>query len=394
MKNYYVFLDECGAYGFEFSKSGTSKSFIVAAILIEDSDVDIVNSAIDAVRKKYFCGSEIKSKNVGGNYGRRLRILNEIKDLPFSVFALVVDKQSIFADHGITKNKRTFYKFINQILYQELRTNITYLNIRADEVGSNEFCIEFAKYVETKKCTSSLFDQQTYNFVNSKMDNGVQLADLIAGTLSYIYDEDKSVNIPNKGTELLNIIQTKSPRILFFPKEYDEHLFEHLEGNANYNRCIAELAYRKAQAFVDQHKTDKDEIMQKQRFVLNYLLFRFKYNKYRKYIPTKELINALISNGYSVKSEQVFRNKIIGNLRDQGVIISSSSKGYKLPSSEREISDYYQHVNSVVIPMIKRLKICNDILKSSSDEHVDYIEKTEYKALKCFLEAYSIIEKR
>ena len=43
MKNYYVFLDECGAYGFEFSKSGTSKSFIVAAILIEDSDVDIVN---------------------------------------------------------------------------------------------------------------------------------------------------------------------------------------------------------------------------------------------------------------------------------------------------------------------------------------------------------------
>jgi len=67
-----------------------------------------------------------------------------------------------------------------------------------------------------------------------------------------------------------------------FTKEYDEHLFEHLEGNANYNRCIAELAYRKAQAFVDQHKTDKDEIMQKQRFVLNYLLFRFKYNKYRK----------------------------------------------------------------------------------------------------------------
>ena len=134
--------------------------------------------------------------------------------------------------------------------------------------------------------------------------------------------------------------------------------------------------------------------MQKQRFVLNYLLFRFKYNRYRKYIPTKELINALISNGYSVKSEQVFRNKIIGNLRDQGVIISSSSKGYKLPSSEREISDYYQHVNSVVVPMIQRLKICNDLLKSSSEDHIDYIEKTEYKALKCFLEAYSKIERR
>lgn len=394
MQRYYVFLDEYGGYGFDFSKSGTSKTFIVAAILIEDSNVDLVNTTIDIVRKKYFNGNEIKSKNIGGNYRRRLRILNEIKNLPFSVFALVVDKKSIFAEHGITKNKRTFYKFINQILYQELRTDFTYLNIRADEVGSNEFCIEFAKYVEAKKRTSSLFDQQTYNFVNSKMSNGVQLADIIAGTLSYIYDEDKRINVPNEGTELLNIIQTKSPRILFFPKEYDEHLFEHLEGNLNYNKNIAELAYRKAQVFVDQHKTDKDERMQKQRFVLNYLLFRFKYNRYRKYIPTKELINALTSNGYSVKSEQVFRNKIIGNLRDQGVIISSSSKGYKLPSSEREISDYYQHVNSVVIPMIHRLKISNDLLKSSSEEHIDYIEKTEYKALKCFLEAYSNIEKR
>lgn len=373
MQRYYVFLDEYGGYGFDFSKSGTSKTFIVAAILIEDSNVDLVNTTIDIVRKKYFNGNEIKSKNIGGNYRRRLRILNEIKNLPFSVFALVVDKKSIFAEHGITKNKRTFYKFINQILYQELRTDFTYLNIRADEVGSNEFCIEFAKYVEAKKRTSSLFDQQTYNFVNSKMSNGVQLADIIAGTLSYIYDEDKRINVPNEGTELLNIIQTKSPRILFFPKEYDEHLFEHLEGNLNYNKNIAELAYRKAQVFVDQHKTDKDERMQKQRFVLNYLLFRFKYNRYRKYIPTKELINALTSNGYSVKSEQVFRNKIIGNLRDQGVIISSSSKGYKLPSSEREISDYYQHVNSVVIPMIHRLKICNDLLKSSSEEHIDYI---------------------
>ena len=50
----------------------------------------------------------------------------------------------------------------------------------------------------------------------------------------------------------------------------------------------------------------------------------------RKYIPTKELINQLVYLGYEKMSLQTFRNKIIAKLRDNEVIISSSTGGYKI----------------------------------------------------------------
>ena len=47
-----------------------------------------------------------------------------------------------------------------------------------------------------RKSKFSLFDEEIFTLVNSKNENGVQLADLIAGTLSYIYDDNKQSNVP------------------------------------------------------------------------------------------------------------------------------------------------------------------------------------------------------
>lgn len=99
-------------------------------------------------------------------------------------------------------------------------------------------------------------------------------------------------------------------------------------------------------------------------------------------------MGALERNNFPKISEQVFRNKVIGKLRDNGVIISSSSKGYKLPSSEKEICDYYNHVSGVVIPMIHRLNLCNESLKMADGEMVDYLDKDEFIGLKKLTSTY------
>ena len=74
--------------------------------------------------------------------------------------------------------------------------------------------------------------------------------------------------------------------------------------------------------------------------VLDYLLFRFMNNSVRRYISTQELHNDLERKGFESLSTQSFRNSIIAKLRDHGVIIASSNKGYKLPSKKSEVEDF------------------------------------------------------
>ena len=385
-----AYIDESGAYGFNFTKGGNSSCFIICAVLVKESDKELLDRSLDDVRKKYFGNGEIKSNHIKSDHRRRIKILYEIINLPFTCATLVVDKKAVFDSSGITKSKKTFYKFINGLLYNELRGPFSHLSIKADESGNNEYCSEFIKYVQSKKKQISLFDEEIFTLVNSKNENGVQLADLIAGTLSYIYDDNKQSNVP-KDIDYLKILNHKLSRITFFPDTYDEKLFEHKEGDSNYNSEIAMLSYRKAKSFIDAHETNSDEDVSSQVFVLKYLMFRFKYNQLRKYIPTKELINSLRSNGYEIKSEQIFRSRIIGKLRDNGVIISSSTKGYKLPSSEQEIIDYYQHVNGVIVPMLNRLNICNELLRLGTTNNIDYTSKAEFTVLKRLLETFKAV---
>lgn len=227
---------------------------------------------------------------------------------------------------------------------------------------------------------------EVFSIVDSKQNAGVQIADLIAGTLAYIYDEKKNVDSQTK-EEFMKMLYSKLLHIKFFPSSYDEQLFEHTEGNNEIDETIFTISYRKAQQFINNNEKTTDEDVKRQLFVLKYLLFRFKYNKFRKYIPTKELMNSMQNACFPRISEQVFRNRVIGKLRDSGVIISSSSKGYKLPTSEKEITDYYQHVSGVVLPMLHRLALCEDTIKVASENHINIIHSENFKGLSIILEA-------
>lgn len=50
-------------------------------------------STAEKLRQKYFQKGEIKSKNVGTNHKRRRAIINEMQNMPFSVFAVCIDKK-------------------------------------------------------------------------------------------------------------------------------------------------------------------------------------------------------------------------------------------------------------------------------------------------------------
>ena len=373
-----AFVDEFGAFGFDFSNPGCTTHFIITAIVVDENNLGIVADGVEYVRKKYFQQGEIKSSKIGKKHQRRKIILDDLIHLPFHIFSFVCDKQKIYENSGL-KYKHSFYKFLNNMVYQELRISYSNLKITADEVGGNDYLESFAKYIKSKEIPLSLFDNSLFRFENSQHSVIIQLADLISGSLAYCYDERKKQEAD--GYNYKAILSDKILRIKEFPETFDTFNVYQNDINSEYNPEIADICYRKAKHFIETNMRSDDVEVRQQIAVLNYLLFRFMNKSPRKYIPTKELINQLVYLGYEKMSLQTFRNKIIARLRDQEVIISSSTSGYKIPSTEKELYDFVNHGKGIIMPMLSRLKTCNDVIKMGTNGKINLFEKAEYHNL-------------
>lgn len=390
MERIHAYIDESGAYGFNFDKAGNTSYFIITAVTVKESELKQVEETVENIRRANFGASEIKSSKIKGNNKRRIKILNDIKKLPLKAFVLVVNKKRIFENSGIKKSKTVFYKFLNEILYEELRRNFNKLVIEADGVGEKPFQTEFYNYVKKKEQPLSLFDESEFRMTDSKESILVQVADLISGTLSYCYEPEKIDNA--KGYNYRKILDPVILLLSEFPKSYERAIEAEENHDPKFNRAIFEIAHRRAMDFIKNEKESEDEdtSIQEQKFVLEYLLFRFLNNSARRYIGTKELITALVNAGYKKRSTATFRMKIIGKLRDKGVIISSSTQGYKLPTTIDEICDYITHTETILMPMISRLNRCIEVVRTGSNGDIDLLTLPQYAELKSLLDNFRL----
>ena len=92
----YAFVDEFGAFGYDFENPGCSTHFIITAIIVDEEDLSTVSNGVEEIRKHYFQTGEIKSSKIKRNHKRRVVILNTLKKLPFHIFAFVCDKRRIY----------------------------------------------------------------------------------------------------------------------------------------------------------------------------------------------------------------------------------------------------------------------------------------------------------
>lgn len=383
MEKVYAFTDESGSFGWDLENKSTSTHFIITAIIVKESDVDKVRTAVAEIQNRYFPKGEIKSSKIGKKHARRKKILEDTLDIPYKIFAIVVDKESLKDSRGL-QFKKPFYKFMNNIVHKELRAAFKNLVVVADEIGGSDYMQSFCKYVEEHSEIPNLYGDSEFSFQNSKSEVIVQLADLISGTLSFLYDEHKkSADVP----DYLSILNDKIIRIERYPKTYADYDLDKCALASEYDKDIAEICLHQAVNFINEHKDDDDELRQAQLIVLKYLLFRFMNNDTRNYISTKEL-NGQLTWKYGKVGERKFRKEIIGGLRDAGVIISGShnKKGYKIPSKKSDVEDFLNHNVSIILPMLGRLKKCRDKIMLGTNGEVDLYQADAYKELKAFIE--------
>lgn len=326
----------------------------------------------------------MKSSKIGKKHERRKRILAELIKLPFSIFAVVIDKRMLVDSKGL-RFKTSFYKFMNNIVHKELRRAFPVLTIVADEIGGSDYMQSFSKYVDERQDIPNLFGESNFSFKASDKEILIQLADLISGTLAYEYDAHKKTNDVPKYHKILD---GKFIRVELYPKTYETYIVENSALAEGYDKTVATLCLKQAIDFINKYDNMDDEETQAQIIILKYLLFRFMNNDLRKYIPTKELKKQLENTKFADISTQTFRMKIVGKLRDSGVIISGSSakKGYKIPAMESELFDFINHGTMIIMPMLERLKKCRDLVKLGTANELDLFDKTEYSSLKKYFD--------
>lgn len=379
MDKIHAFLDESGAFGFNFNTKNCSTHLIIACVLIKEDDLNTVSEKVENIRKLYFQSGEIKSSHIKNKlYKKRIEILKRLLELPFNVALLVVDKRKIPENTYIRKYKKTFYKFIYRQLYTALISKIKDISIHSDEIGGTEDLEEFKKYYYKKSDPYSMFHDVDFAFDDSKNSLMVQVADFIAGCVAKCIDESRKCDFDD--TDYLSIIREKILYRQNFPWTKETFLTE-TQFDSDDDKKISEIALLQVDDYLNLHQFSED-IDEKQRVaVLDYLRFRFISNQFRKYISTKELINNLVCLGYDRMNASTFRMKIIANLRDNGVIISSSSSGYKIPCKVSEVYDFINHGRNVILPMLHRLRTCNETIRLATNGSINLFERAEYKQL-------------
>ena len=379
MDNQIAFIDEFGNNGLDFEAEGVSTYFIVTAIIIDKSKLDKFELIAEEVRKNNLQTGEMKSSNLKSNDNRRLKVLNELNEIDYHIFSVVIDKRELKGEGFNFKGP--FYKFLHSLVDREIFSVFPDILVVADEHGGKDFKDGFIKYIQ-KRHIPDLFNQSEFRFSNSKSDLFVQVADIITGTLARCYESKK---LSENRSKFLSALRSKITEIRFWPPDYRPFAYNPEKDFVNYDPTISKLGMNLAEQFLTDKKNSKIPFEIDQCTYLKYLLFSFKNINPENYVPTHELINQIDSIRGSSISIHYFRSKIIAKLRDNGVLIVSSNKGYKLPASKHDLYDFVNYSNSYIQPMIDRLLRCRNKVKLATKNEIDLLDNDEFKYLKVLI---------
>ena len=73
---------------------------------------------------------------------------------------------------------------------------------------------------------------------------------------------------------------------------------------------------------------------------------------------------------------------------DEGVLIASSSHGYKIPTCVKDILTYIEQTDTIVSPMLSRIGKCRTLIKKSTDGKLDVLDSKQFSGYKRYFGDY------
>ncbi|MEM7311314.1 MAG: DUF3800 domain-containing protein [Planctomycetota bacterium] len=377
-----AFVDEAGNKDIDVPKEGATVFYVVAAVIIDEADLDDFNVAAEVLASNHFRGGPIKSAKIGGRYDRRERVLESLADVPGTFYALVVDKRRIDKTSGL-QYPRSFYKWIQRLLEGELFRSYPELRLIVDRQGDEEFQKTFVAYMK-RHYPGELFAHNAVEFRKSSDCRGVQIADLIAGSLA------KAVEGKEETGETPQFFERIRERLVYYGpwprQEFPYHLSREGDGaDRRFDSRLIEFATRRSQAFLEEHGRSTDPDRRAQVVCLKQLLYQHRNVDPRAYVFGRSLVRHIERHlPDHIGSEQALMARVVAPLRDAGVLVVASAKGYKIPVCTGDLVAHVDNTCKKIRPMLNRMRQFRNAVRLATDNDVDLYEERDFGFLARF----------
>lgn len=119
---------------------------------------------------------------------------------------------------------------------------------------------------------------------------------------------------------------------------------------------------------------------------LRYLLFQVHNVNALQFVSSSKIVSVLSEYaGKRIRRDFLFR-RIVAQLREAGVIISSCTQGYKIPVCTNDIISYLNQTSSLVSPMLHRVDICRKLILQQTDRKLDILENDVFAKYKTYFD--------
>lgn len=376
----FAFVDESGNHDLDTTKSGSSGFFVVCSVIVAEENLPLAYELAEAAKIRHFQAGEIKSSKLKAkDADRRKRILMDLAELPLKLYFTVVDKRRVRQDGGL-QFKKSFIKYVNNILYSRLFDHCQDLHLTVDEHGGLEFQAGLRNYV-AERYSDDLFRESEFTIKSSKDDVLIQVADFFAGTVAHIYEGKASSDVVEV---YKSILRNHTIGLLEWPPHYQPLIPPPMDDSAAADYLVHQQALKQANKFREKAGKHPDEEQRLQICILDYLQFRSEFVG-DEYVSTEDIASHLANRGFLGLSDQKIRSSGIAKLRDADVIIASAPKGYKIPRSRADINDFLELASSQILPLLDRIKKARDVYRLSSVGDYDILESDQFSDIRKLL---------
>lgn len=152
----YVFLDESGDLGFNFTKRGTTNYFVLTILVVLDSaNMRLLEKAVEKTRKNKILrnkkredklGYELKGSNTDINV--KSYFLSNADEAVFDIYAVALNKRRVYEE--LRENRDKLYNYISKLAIEKITfgrsTGSIILTI--DKSKNKVEILDFNRYIE------------------------------------------------------------------------------------------------------------------------------------------------------------------------------------------------------------------------------------------------------
>lgn len=377
MQRIHVFVDESGDEHLHVDR-GASPKYVLTAILVQDKDLAEFIETANKVRRFYFQTGEIKSSKVGAQAARRKLILEKLCALKFWSLSFVVAKERISPDSGL-RFAQTFLKHVAKRLCSHLPL-ADEVCVSFDEKGRVKFKREFMAYLERAFQSQDLFRVMKFDHLKSDDHVPVQVADFVAGSIAKWHAH----RAESSALGIDQLLRGKTS-VMEWPTLRTEGLLPDVES-ARFDEVVRRESFNRASAYLDAYAQENDADISLRCMFIDWLISNANFSN-SEFMHAEEILRKL-HNEYEIEMDaQALRNKVVGPLRDYGLLIASSQKGYKIPDKLEDLRRYVDLCSSQIPPAVSRLRRARDVLRFATGGELDILEGEGLGDLRAIAEA-------